>query len=126
MRAIVDINGKQYQVEEGRYVQIDSFDADVETPVTLDKVCMIMNGENSLVGAPYVEGATIQATVRRHARGPKIIVYKMRCKKGYRRKNGHRQGFTELQIVSLNFPGKPAEAKTAAPKAAPAPEAAAE
>lgn len=119
MQAIVDINGKQYQVEEGRYVQIDSFDADVETPVTLDKVCLILDGENSVVGAPYVEGASIEATVRRHARGPKIIVYKMRCKKGYRRKNGHRQGFTELQIVSLNYPGKSGAAKPASKAAAP-------
>jgi large subunit ribosomal protein L21 len=106
MQAIVDINGKQYPIEEGRYVRIDHYAADVDAAVTLDKVCMIVAGEQSLIGAPYVEGAMVKATVKRHGRGPKVLVYKMRCKKGYRRKNGHRQDFTELQVHALEFPGK--------------------
>jgi large subunit ribosomal protein L21 len=106
MKAIVDIQGKQYEVEEGRYVVVDSFPADVDQELTLDQFRLILAGEDSLIGAPYVEGAQVKAVVKRHARGPKILVYKMRCKKGYRRKNGHRQGFTELVIQQFEFPGR--------------------
>lgn len=121
MRAIVDIKGKQYEIEEGRYVRIDRYAAEENEEVLLGNVCMIVAGEQSLIGAPYVSGATVKATVKRHGRGPKILVYKMRCKKGYRRKNGYRDDFTELQIVTVDFPGreaiasKPEEASTASP-----------
>ncbi len=108
MRAIVDINGKQYEVQEGRYVQIDSFAAQENEEVVLGNVRMIIAGEDSLIGAPYIDGAVVKTRVKRHGRGPKVLVYKMRCKKGYRRKNGHRQGFTELQVELLDFPGKDA------------------
>lgn len=106
MRAIIDINGKQYEVEEGRYVQIDRFSAPENEEVVLGNVCMIIAGEQSLIGSPYVEGATVKTRIKRHSRGPKILVYKMRCKKGYRRKNGHRQDFTELQVELVDFPGR--------------------
>ncbi|HEY9746646.1 MAG TPA: 50S ribosomal protein L21 [Oculatellaceae cyanobacterium] len=106
MLAIVDLNGKQYQVEEGRYVTVDRLSLDEEATLELSNVLMIVDGEESRVGAPFVEGAVVQAKVLRHTRGPKVLVYKMRCKKGYRRKNGHRQDYTQLQIVSVDFPGK--------------------
>jgi large subunit ribosomal protein L21 len=106
MYAIVDLNGKQYQVEEGRYVTVDRLGLDEESTLDLSNVLMIRNGSDSLVGAPFVEGAVVKAKVLRHTRGPKVLVYKMRCKKGYRRKNGHRQDYTQLQIVSVDFPGK--------------------
>lgn len=106
MRAIVNINGKQYEVEEGRYLQIDRYPAQENDEVTLSNVAMVLAGEESLIGAPFVDGATVKTVVKRHRRGPKVLVYKMRCKKGYRRKNGHRQDFTELQVLSVNFPGR--------------------
>lgn len=106
MQALVEINGKQYPVEEGRYVQIDRYDAEENAEVTLDKVFMVVAGEQSVIGAPFVDGATVKAQVRRHGKDTKITVYKMHRKKGYRRKYGHRQQFTELQIVSVDFPGK--------------------
>ncbi len=118
MRAIVEINGKQYEVEEGRYVQIDQYAAQENEEVTLGNVTMILAGEHSLIGTPYVEGATVKTRIKRHGRGPKLLIYKMRCKKGYRRKNGHRQGFTELLVDVLDFPGREAIApfvKTEAP-----------
>jgi large subunit ribosomal protein L21 len=124
MLAIVDLNGKQYQVEEGRYITVDRLAMDVDHVFEIGNVLMVVDGENSLVGAPFVEGATVKAKVLRHARGPKILVYKMRCKKGYRRKNGHRQDFTQIQIEGVTFPGrkekpaKAAEATTEKPKAA--------
>jgi large subunit ribosomal protein L21 len=106
MLAIVDLNGKQYQVEEGRYVTVDRLSLDEESTLDLSNILMVVDGEESLVGAPFVEGALVKAKVLRHTRGSKILVYKMRCKKGYRRKNGHRQDYTQLQIVSVDFPGK--------------------
>lgn len=137
MLAIVDLNGKQYQVEEGRYVTVDRLAKDVDEVFELGNILMVVDGEQSLVGAPFVEGATIRARVLGHLRGPKVLVYKMRCKKGYRRKNGHRQDYTKLQIEVVDFPGKverkpaeqpaekpakgakkPAEKKEKAPKAA--------
>jgi len=118
MKAIVDINGKQYEVEEGRYVQIDSYSAPQNEEVVINNVRMIVDGENSLLGAPYVDGATVKTVVKRHGRGPKVLVYKMRCKKGYRRKNGHRQGFTELQVEKIMLPGsKPKKAAAKQPEA---------
>lgn len=106
MKAIVDIKGKQYEIEEGRYVQIDHYGAEENESVVLGNVCMIIAGDQSILGSPFIEGATVKTTVKRHARGPKVLVYKMRCKKGYRRKNGHRQGFTELQIEQIDFAGR--------------------
>ncbi len=115
MRAIVSIQGKQYEVEEGRYVLVDRVQADENAEVVLDNVLMVSAGEHSIIGAPFIEGATVKTTVRRHGKGPKVLVYKMRRKKGYRRKNGHRQEFTELQVTMLDFPGKDAIASQVKP-----------
>ena len=106
MLAIVDVNGKQYQVEEGRYVTVDRLAKDVDEVFELGNVLMVVDGDQNLVGAPFVDGAKISAKVLRHFRGPKVLVYKMRCKKGYRRKNGHRQDYTQLMIDVVDFPGK--------------------
>ncbi|MFM7390254.1 MAG: 50S ribosomal protein L21 [Vampirovibrionales bacterium] len=99
--AIVEISGKQYHVEEGRYITIDLLDQAEDAQLTFDKVNLLINGEAIHIGAPYVAGATVQAKVLNHFRGPKVLVYKMRCKKGYRRKNGHRQSYTRIQIESI-------------------------
>ena len=87
---------------------------EVDEVFEIGNVLMVVDGEESLVGAPFVDGATVKAKVLRHARGPKILVYKMRCKKGYRRKNGHRQDFTQIHIEGLSFPGKKDKLATAA------------
>lgn len=124
MRAIVDLNGKQYQIEEGRYVTVDRLAQDEDATLELGNVLLVVDGEDTLIGAPFVDGATVRARVLRHMRGPKLLVYKMRCKKGYRRKNGHRQDFTQLQIEVVDFPGRksqptpPAEKKERPVKAA--------
>lgn len=120
MQAVISINGKQYSVEEGRYVKVDSLQNAENETFTINNILMIVDGEQSLVGAPFIEGASATAKVLSHGRDPKVLVYKMRCKKGYRRKNGHRQGFTRIQIESLSFPGKkdtPKAEKAAEPKA---------
>ncbi len=106
MYALVNLNGKQYQLEEGRYAVVDKLPQALEEPVEIGNVLMLVDGETTLVGTPYIDGVTIKAKVLAHQRGPKILVYKMRCKKGYRRKNGHRQDFTKLQVEVIDFPGK--------------------
>ncbi len=106
MLAIVETGGKQYQVEEGRFIDIDLLNANEEDSFVFDKVVMIVNGEESKVGQPYVDGASIKAKIMKHDKAKKIIVYKQRCKKGYRRKQGHRQQFTRVMIESIEFPGK--------------------
>jgi len=130
MHAVVEINGRQYQVEEGRYLKVDKLATPENEILELGNVLMLVDGQTSMIGAPFVDGAKVTARVTRHGRDGKVIVYKMRCKKGYRRKNGHRQGFTHLQIESVDFPGrtsaitKPEEKKARPePKAKPVKEA---
>ena len=94
MFAIVETGGKQYQVEEGRYLDVELLEGDKDSKVVFDKVVMIVNGKKSKVGQPYVAGASAEGTIVKHDRAKKIIVYKQRPKKGYRKKQGHRQGFT--------------------------------
>ena len=106
MLAIVESCGKQYQLQEGRYVDFEYLGADEKAKVEFDKVVMIIAGENSIVGQPYVEGAKIAGTVLLNAKDKKVLVYKQRCKKGYRKKQGHRQMFSRVMIDSIEFPGK--------------------
>ena len=106
MLAIVESCGKQYQLQEGRYVDFEYLGADEKAKVEFDKVVMIVAGENSIVGQPYVEGAKIAGTVLLNSKNQKVLVYKQRCKKGYRKKQGHRQMFSRVMIDSIAFPGK--------------------
>ena len=101
MYAIVETGGKQYQVEEGRYVDVELLGEEADAKVVFDKVVMIVNGKKSKVGQPYVEKATVEGTVLKTDRAKKIIVYKQRPKKGYRKKQGHRQGFTRVMITKI-------------------------
>ena len=101
MFAIVETGGKQYQVEEGRYLDVELLEGDENSKVVFDKVVMIVNGKKSKVGQPYVTGASAEGTILKHDRAKKIIVYKQRPKKGYRRKQGHRQGFTRVMISKI-------------------------
>ena len=101
MYAIVETGGKQYKLEEGRYVDIELLHDEVNEKVTFDKVVMLVNGKKSKVGQPYVEAATVEGTIVKHDKAKKIIVYKQRPKKGYRKKQGHRQGFTRVMITKI-------------------------
>ena len=101
MYAIVETGGKQYQVEEGRYVEVELLDAEKDSKVVFDKVVMIVNGKKSKVGQPYVTGASAEGVILANDKAKKIIVYKQRPKKGYRRKYGHRQGFARVMINKI-------------------------
>ncbi len=103
--AIIEASGKQFRVEPGRFYDIDRLAVDEEGNVTIDKVLYVSHDGDSMVGQPLVEGATVSATVMRHLRGRKIIVYKMQPKKKTRKKRGHRQELTRLMIDSINLNG---------------------
>ena len=106
MFAIIETGGKQYQVEEGRYVDIELLDGEKDSKVVFDNIVMIVNGKKSKVGQPYVKNASVEGTVVKHDRAKKVIVYKQRAKKGYRRKQGHRQGFTRVMISKIRTSAK--------------------
>ena len=99
MYAVVVSGGSQYKVSEGDILSIATLPAEVGSTVELDKVLMLHNGEELTIGKPYVEGAKVTATVEEHGRGKKIIVFKH--KKNYKRKQGHRQGFTRIRIDKI-------------------------
>ncbi|GAF64054.1 50S ribosomal protein L21 [Alkalihalobacillus trypoxylicola] len=101
MYAIIETGGKQVRVEEGQEIYIEKLDAEAGETVSFDKVLMIGGGDVK-VGAPLVEGATVTAKVEKHGRQKKIIVYKMKAKKNYRRKQGHRQPYTKVVIEKIN------------------------
>jgi len=101
MYAIVETGGKQYQVEEGRYVDVEFLEGEKDTKIVFDKVVMVVNGKKSKVGQPYVKNASAEGTVLLQGKAKKIIVFKQRPKKGYRKKQGHRQGFTKVMITKV-------------------------
>lgn len=104
MLAIVETGGKQYELAEGRYIDVELLEAEVDQSLVFDKVVMIVAGEQTKVGQPYVEGAKVDVKVLKHDKDKKIIVYKQRCKKGYRKKQGHRQNFTRVMVEKISFP----------------------
>ena len=102
MYAIVKTGGKQYKVAQGDVLFVEKLEANEGDVVTLDQVLAVA-GENGLtVGAPVVEGATVTAKVVAQGKAKKVIVYKYKAKKDYRRKQGHRQPYTKLVIEKIN------------------------
>ena len=115
MLAIVETCGKQYEIQEGRYIDVEFLGKDENETLELDKVVMIVAGNQSQIGQPYLEGATVKVTVLKNGKEKKVLVYKQRRKKGYRKKNSHRQQFSRIMIESIDFPGK-ADVLAAEPK----------
>ena len=107
MYAIVETGGKQYRVSPNDVIDVEKLDLPEGSICELDKVLMVAkdNGE-TLVGRPYVEGAVVVAKVVGHGRGPKILGFKYKPKKRYRRRWGHRQWFTRLKIEEIRLPGE--------------------
>ena len=101
MYAIVTISGKQVKATEGSRIRIPRQTGDAGTKVTFDNVMLIHNGSSTQIGTPTVKGATVTATVIDHGREKKILIYKKKRRKGYQRKNGHRQWFTEVEIQKI-------------------------
>ena len=122
MYAIIESCGKQYKVAEGDVVFFEKLDAEEGKKVTFDKVILVSEDGKVQVGAPYVKSVKVEGKVVSHGKGKKIIVFKMKAKKNYRRKQGHRQPYTKVEITTIKTAtkkaetAKKAETKTAAAK----------
>ena len=102
MYAVIRTGGKQYKVAAGEKIKVEQIAADVGQDIVFDQVLAVGNGADLKVGAPWVAGATVKATVVGHGRHDKVRIFKMRRRKHYQRHGGHRQAYTELQIASVN------------------------
>ena len=102
MYAIVETGGKQYKVSEGDQLFIEKLAVEDGAEVTFDKVLFVSKDGGVVVGSPLVAGATVTAKVVKHGKAKKIIVFKYKSKKNYRRKQGHRQPYTKVQIEKIN------------------------
>ena len=101
MYAIVDIAGQQFKVEAGKQIFVNRQAAEVGEALSFDKVLLLDNEGVVKVGAPYVDGAAVKATVVEHCKADKVIIFKKKRRKGYQKKNGHRQYLTKLQIEGI-------------------------
>ena len=102
MYAVIKTGGKQYKVAAGEKLKIEQIPADVGSEITLDQVLAVGEGESLKFGEPLVSGAAVKATVISQGRHDKVKIFKMRRRKHYQKRQGHRQNYTELQIVSIN------------------------
>jgi large subunit ribosomal protein L21 len=101
MYAIIKTGGKQYKVSPGEKLKIESLVAEVGSQIVLDQVLMVADGEKIITGTPLVSGGAVNATVVSHGRGEKIEIFKMRRRKHYRKTQGHRQNYTEIEINGI-------------------------
>lgn len=101
MYAIIETGGKQYKVQDGDVLFIEKLDADAQASVTFDKVVALHNDKELVTGAPYVAGATVEASVLKNGKGKKIAVFTYKPKKGSKRAMGHRQPYTKVQISAI-------------------------
>ena len=103
MYAVIATGGKQYRVEPGETIQVEKLGVDAGKTIEFTEVLMIADGESVKIGAPMLDGATVQAQVIDDIKGPKLIIYKYRRRKGYRRKTGHRQMLTRVKIDKISL-----------------------
>lgn len=103
MYAVIETGGKQYKVSEGDVIFVEKLGVEEGEAVTFDKVLVVADGEDVKVGAPVVEGAKVEAKVVKNGKAKKIYVFKMKRKKNYRRKKGHRQPFTKVEISKISL-----------------------
>ena len=101
MYAILETGGKQYKVSEGDVIYVEKLGVEDGAAVTFDKVLAVGEGESLTVGAPYVAGATVSGTADKTGKQKKIHIFKMKPKKGYRRRQGHRQPYTKVTIGTI-------------------------
>jgi large subunit ribosomal protein L21 len=102
MYAVVKTGGKQYRVVAGEKLKVEQIPADVGAEITLDQVLMVGEGESVKIGTPVVAGAKVTAKVIAHGRHEKINIFKMRRRKHYRKNQGHRQNYTEIEIAGIS------------------------
>ncbi len=102
MHAIIVTGGKQYKVAEGDTLYIEKLNNEAGETITFDQVLAVIDGETATFGAPVVEGATVTANVVKNGKGKKVLVFKYKAKKNYRRRQGHRQPYTKVEITKIN------------------------
>ncbi|MGB9607973.1 MAG: 50S ribosomal protein L21 [bacterium] len=105
MLAIVETGGKQYKVKENSVIEVEKIDSPVGATISLDKVLFVDTGSEQIIGSPYVPQARVIAKVLKHIKGEKILVFKYKPKKNYRRRRGHRQVYTRLAIERIEIGG---------------------
>lgn len=121
MYAVVSSGGKQYRVEQGTTLLVDRLAAEPGASITFDRVLLVSDGDEVMVGTPLVTGATVTGTVLGEERGPKLVIFKFKQKVKYRRRTGHRQSMTRVRIDAISPDGatpKPRSTRARAPKAA--------
>ena len=128
MYAVVEAGGRQYQLSSGRFVDVDMVAGEAQSDFVFERVLMIVDGDKSTVGKPLIDGAKVTGKIISHGKGKKMVVYHYRAKKGTRKRQGHRQGFTRIYINAIQLnekvlseakdAGKPAPRHQAEPKAA--------
>ncbi len=101
MYAIIKTGGKQYRVSAGEKIKVETIPADVGAEIALDQVLLMADGDAVTLGNPLVAGASVKAKVIGHGRGDKIDIFKMRRRKHYRKSQGHRQNYTEIEILAI-------------------------
>ena len=101
MQALIVTGGKQYKVNEGDTLFIEKLEAEAGQTITFDQVLAILDGDKATFGAPVVEGASVAATVVKNGKGKKVRIFKYTPKKGYRKRQGHRQPYTKVQIGAI-------------------------
>ncbi len=101
MKAVIVTGGKQYTVAEGDILFIEKLNAEENTTVKFDEVLAVLDGENSKIGAPVVEGAAVEAKVVKNGKGKKLTIFKYKPKKNEKKKMGHRQPYTKVEIVKI-------------------------
>ncbi len=134
MYAVIKTGGKQYKVAAGDKLKVEKLEGEVGSNVVIDKILMLADGDAVTIGSPLIAGAKVNATVVSHGRGDKVMIFKFRRRKHYRKTQGHRQSYTEILIGDINGKGaatkpaakvevaaKPVAEKTAKPAAAKAP-----
>lgn len=111
MYAVIETGGKQYRVQEGDVITVEKLKVSAGDDITFDKVLMMSDGDKVQVGTPILESAKVFGTVVENGKGEKVIIFKYKAKKDYRKKQGHRQPYTMVKIESLAADGKPAVKK---------------
>ena len=101
MYAVIKTGGKQYRVAEGNTLQVEKLQGEPGDEISFDQVLLVGGGDATKVGTPTVKGATVKAQITAQNRGKKIVVFKMKRRKNYRRKNGHRQPYTQIKITGI-------------------------
>jgi len=102
MYAVISTGGKQYKLAQGDVCRIEKLDAEEGASVDLDKVLMIADGDDINIGAPYVDGGKVTATIKSHGRAKKVEIMKFRRRKHHQKRTGHRQYYTEIEVTGIS------------------------